>query len=38
MLILGLEKVRKVAIPTFFVAVAAASSAMALCSTDVMLV
>ena len=30
MLILGLEKVRKVAIPTFFVAVAATSSAMAL--------
>ena len=32
MLILGLEKVFKVAIPTFFVALAATSSAMALFS------
>ena len=35
---LGLENVRRVAIPTFFVAVAAISSAMALRSTDVLLV
>ena len=38
MFILGLVKVRRVAIPTFFVAVAATSSAMALRSTGVLLV